>query len=408
LALVVLATIMLVVASVAVWVNRVALQDAAWTSATTQMVQDPRIRDPLAAYISAQLVAKIDVETQLQQTLPGPTKRLAPLVATTVNQAITQATSRLLAQPAVQKILVVAIRASHTQAVDVLNGKKVKANPDGTVTVSLVPVIVAVAERLGIPTDRLAALPPQFGKLAVLPGKRLSTARTITKWLQDGVVVLVVLTLLLYAAAIWLAVDRRRQVWRVGLSLVIGALLVVLARALIGGYLPGAISRVPDAQTAVRDAWRIISAPLGLGAITTAAVGVIMLLGAWLTGPHRFAVRARTVAGPWLSDPRYAYGGLVVVLLLLIAWGPTPATENPVAMLVAAACAAVGLEAVRRQVRTDQQLLPAAPGAPSVPADAASRSSAVTSAASPTPTGPADDATRPAAGDPGGDPPAST
>ena len=359
LTLVILATITLILASAGVWADRVALQDATWKSASQHMIADPRVRDPLAAYIATQIKTRIDLQTQLQQVLPGPTQRLAPLIATTLDQAITQATSRILARPAVQKLVVAAVSVAHHQAIDVLNGKRLKQNPDGTVTLSLVPVITAVAGQLGISPDRLKALPPNVGTIAVLPGTKLSTARKITQWARQVAIALVIVTLLLYAAAIWFAVDRRRQVWRVGFSLVVAALVLVLVRAVVGSYLPGAITDVPDGQTAVREAWRIVSESLVLGAVTTAIVGMIMILGAWLSGARPFAVRLRTAIGPWLAEARYAYGGLLVLVLILAAWGPTPATQNLVVMIIATACAAVGVEALRRQIRLETTVLPA-------------------------------------------------
>ena len=70
---------------------------------------------------------------------------------------------------------------------------------------------------------------------------------------------------------------------------------------------------------------------------------------AWLAGPTRLATGVRRLKAPFLREPRYAWGGLAVIVLLLIAWGPTPATRSLLPMLVLTALLAIGVEALRRQ-----------------------------------------------------------
>lgn len=70
---------------------------------------------------------------------------------------------------------------------------------------------------------------------------------------------------------------------------------------------------------------------------------------AWLAGPTRLATGIRHLKAPFLREPRYAWGGLAVIVLLLIAWGPTPATRSPLPMLFLIALLALGVEALRRQ-----------------------------------------------------------
>ena len=57
----------------------------------------------------------------------------------------------------------------------------------------------------------------------------------------------------------------------------------------------------------------------------------------------------RRVLAPYLKDPWMAWGGLAAIVLLLLAWSPTPATRNWVTVTLLTASAALGLEVLRRQ-----------------------------------------------------------
>ena len=79
------------------------------------------------------------------------------------------------------------------------------------------------------------------------------------------------------------------------------------------------------------------------------AYGVVIVLAAWLAGPTRVATAARRAAAPFLREPRYAWGAAAAIVLLLIIWGPTPATRSPIPLLALIALLALGVELLRRQ-----------------------------------------------------------
>jgi hypothetical protein len=60
-------------------------------------------------------------------------------------------------------------------------------------------------------------------------------------------------------------------------------------------------------------------------------------------------VTTRRTLAPYLREPRYAWGGLAAIVLLLVAWGPTPATRKVVPALILIALLAVGFEVLRRK-----------------------------------------------------------
>jgi Short C-terminal domain len=89
-------------------------------------------------------------------------------------------------------------------------------------------------------------------------------------------------------------------------------------------------------------------------------LGALVLFGAWLVGPGRWAISARRVSAPALRErPVASRVAVGFVLLLLVVWGPVPWTRNPVWILVAAAAAFVWLEALRRRTHDEFPDVPA-------------------------------------------------
>ena len=76
-ALVVLATILLVLGALAVWVKRVALEPGTWSDTSGKVLENPVVRQTLATYLVDQLYANVDVAGQIRAALPDRAKPLA-------------------------------------------------------------------------------------------------------------------------------------------------------------------------------------------------------------------------------------------------------------------------------------------------------------------------------------------
>ena len=107
-------------------------------------------------------------------------------------------------------------------------------------------------------------------------------------------------------------------------------------------------SATESAKPAAQTTWEIVTSLLADGAWTMIGVGVVALIGIWLTGGSRYATRARRQLAPYLARPELAYGGGALLLLLLVWWGPTDQTRRWQFLLIAAVILAAGIEALRR------------------------------------------------------------
>jgi hypothetical protein len=85
-------------------------------------------------------------------------------------------------------------------------------------------------------------------------------------------------------------------------------------------------------------------------AIAMVLYGLVLVLAAWLAGQTRSATFLRRAGAPWMRE--HAVGSYVVagvLLLLVVLWGPTPATRQLLPVLGFFVLAALGVSLLRRQ-----------------------------------------------------------
>jgi hypothetical protein len=98
------------------------------------------------------------------------------------------------------------------------------------------------------------------------------------------------------------------------------------------------------------DIYLIESSILHQIGIATVAYGLIVVAGAVLAGPTRWATSLRRHMAPTLNDAQaIAWGALAGLVVLLAAWGPTHALRAWWGILLFAGLLAGGLVAFRRQ-----------------------------------------------------------
>ena len=178
---------------------------------------------------------------------------------------------------------------------------------------------------------------------------QLSAVQKLVNVLQKTAKWLWVFPLLLYAAAIWLARGRRREAIRgMGLSwLLVGLGLVVLVR-LGGPRMIGSLVAVPENEPAALSVWQTLTANLRDSARALLMIGVIILVGAWLVGPGRWATAVRGWLAPFLRKPVLIYAAVAIAVMLILLFVPLRENRSFISTLVFLAALVLGVEIVRR------------------------------------------------------------
>lgn len=348
--LLVLAGLLLLLSSFAVWVNRVALNTTVFTDTSAELLDDEAIRGAVATRAVDELFNSVDVQAEVEGQLPKDFKSLSGPAAAGLRQASYQILDRSLEQPALQGLFAKALEQSHKTLVDVLKGGGDTASTEGgVVTLDLREIVVETADRIGLGEQVVDKLPEDAGRIEVLRSDQLDTAQNAFQLLKTLAWVLPLLTLGAFALAVWLARDRRRAMRAVGVILAVVGVLGLVAARLTGNYVVTSLVKDADTRTAAGNAWNILTDLMRSSFRWLIIVGVLFLVAAWLAGPGRRAISTRRAIAPAFANRVWAYAALATVTLLLLLNGQVNDFTRFLFVAILAALGATWIELTRRQ-----------------------------------------------------------
>ncbi len=350
--LIVLATVIGVASVFALWAKRQLLETETWTETSEELIQHPEIQDAVSTFIVTAIYDNVDVEAALAERLPPELAPLAGPAAGALRGAADDVALKALEQPRIQALWVEANEAAQSKLIALIEDEgEFVATTGGVVSLDLKSLLEQVTAQLGIGSKLVTALPPEASSIEVMQSDELEAAQKGVNLLETVGYVLTALVLLLYAAAIWLAGDRRRTALRsVGFSFIVVGAAVLFARSAAGNVVVDSLSEAASSDAAVSATFEIGTSLILETGQSIVAYGIVIVLAAWLAGPTRFATSIRHAITPYLRQPSYAYGGLAVLLALLFWWDPVVATHRVVPSLLLIAFAVLGTEMLRRQV----------------------------------------------------------
>lgn len=337
-----------------IWVNRQALNTDNWVDTSTDLLQDEEVQARLSNYLADQLFADVDVQAELEGTLPP---RLAPLAGPAtgaLHQLAPQVAQRALDTPQFESLWSQANRSAHESLLKILNDEgSAISTGGGEVTLDLSALLSQIGGQLG--GGIASKVPPDAGKLTILKSDELSLAQDVTSLIRRLPIVLTLLALLLYGLAVYLAGPRRREALRsVGFGFLIAGVLALVLRQFAGNMVTDALADGDSVRPAVDAVWTIGTALLRTVAVSAITFGILVVIAAWLAGPTRLATNLRREAAPYLRErPSSAYALVAVVFLALILWAPVAAFQKPIGLILLAVLMVIGTEALRRQTATE-------------------------------------------------------
>jgi hypothetical protein len=355
-ALIVAASLIALASTLTAWVDRQMLDEQAWRTASAELIEDPQVRDAIAVYVVNELYDNVDVAAGLEERLPGDLKALAAPLAGALRQPATDGVERLLEAPRVQQLFIDASSLAQQKLVNVLEDKTGEgiSSGDGTVTVDLGQLLSQVGAELGLPASALDRLPPDAGTITVMQSDQLAAAQTAVRALRVLSAVLLVVVLVLYGLAIYLAKGARREAIRnVAWAFVLVGLVVLVVRRFAGEGVVDALV-APASQDTGHRVWLISSSILGQIGWAAILYGVVGLLGAVFAGPTAAATSVRRdAAGVLNGRPGIVWAVVAAVFLLVVLWGPTHALRTLWGVTLLAALVAGGIVALRRQTLSE-------------------------------------------------------
>ena len=226
----------------AVWANRQVSDTDRYVETVAPLAHDPAIQSAIAARVSQEVFARVDVNAITAQTLdaiakldlpPRAAAGLAALQVPIVNgvQNFTRSeVEKVVASPQFATVWAQANRAAHTQLVNLLSGEQNGAvtTQNGAVTLNLAPIIAKVKQQLIADGYTVANNIPTVNKSFVLVrSDAITKAQGVYRLLDTLGTWLPVIALLLLGVGVYLARDHRR-------ALLLGSLGVVASMLVLG------------------------------------------------------------------------------------------------------------------------------------------------------------------------------
>ena len=283
--LVVVASILLLLSSLTVWVKRQALDTDAWTNASGQMLANDEIRQQLSIYLVDTLFSSLDATARIEQALPANRAGLAPIITGALQNVAVQAADRILETPKAQALWEEANRRAHTRLDPGPRGQGHGGRSDhpGRRGRPRPEPARPAAERpfrhTGCPGRRQDHDPPL----------RSTEERAARAQGDQGALGLPARArpLPLRARHLPRPRPRRRFLRATAASFLLVGVLVLVIDRLTQGAVVGSLIKTDAAAPAGNAAWGIGTQLLRSVAYALILYGVAGLIGAWLAGPTR-------------------------------------------------------------------------------------------------------------------------
>jgi hypothetical protein len=349
-ALVVLGTILALIAVLAIWVNRLALDTDNWVATSDELLQDDEVRAVLAATLTDSLYSSVDVAGQLREVLPPAAQPLAGPAAAGLREFTERRANIFLQRPRVVAAWREANRNAHEQFVRIVKGESAAIQTqNGNVVLLLRPLLADLAAQIGL-GNVVDRLPTDAGTIVIMKSDQLDALQKLVRILDFVASWLWAIAFACWGLAVYLSPGRRLKTLR-GIAfgfLFVGLAVLVVIR--VGGkFVVDSLVQVDSNRPAAANAFDIVTGDLRTTGRTFVAVAIIMIIGAWLAGPGRRAIAFRRWSSPWLREyPELIWGVFAFLVLLVLLWGPIEATRNLVGVVVLVGFAALGLWAYRR------------------------------------------------------------
>lgn len=324
--LVILAALLSVLSVVAVWANSMVEDTDRYVDTVAPLAEDPAVQAAVTNRATTAILDQIDVKALVGELSAAAEQKGAPPAAATLlgqlrgpienglKELVSATVHRIVSSGAFETLWRDANRVAHRSFDKALTGKGggAVALKGDQVAVDVGPIVDRAKDELVKSGFSPAArIPEVHTDFVVFSSEELAKVKTYTRILQIIGAWLPVVTLLIAAAAVFLAAHRRRVLVATALAVAFGMLVLgvtlTVFRSIYLDRLPAEVSQ--DAAAAVFDA---LVTFLRATIRVVAAVALVTALAAFLTGPSRVAVTTRRACSSGIASVRgvAASGGL--------------------------------------------------------------------------------------------------
>ena len=306
--LVVLGCVLAPLSVVGVWAGNLVSDTGRYVATVQPLIDDPAIQNVLTDKISNQITGRLNVtglvnNASAQLNSKGLTRisslltSFGPQIASSVNGFIHSTVHSIITSQPMAVAWTQVNTIAHQSLVNVLSGQNGGAvsTKNGQIALNLGPLIAVAKQQLVARGFSLAkSIPTVNATVPLFEAKDLGKAQAGYRLVKAEKLAFPILTLLLLAGGVFAARNRRRALIGAGLGLAASMLVLsiglLIARSIYLSSVPSSVLPT-DAAAAAYDA---LVHFLKLGLRTVLAVGLVVAIAAFFTGPSRTAVATRS------------------------------------------------------------------------------------------------------------------
>lgn len=285
------------------WSSSLVSNTDAWVAAVGPLAANPAVQEEVASVAATSLCENLEIGRVIEDQLPGNLSFLAIPAASYIESFIHSEALALVQSPQFYQTWTSLNKAAHAVLNEFVAGEKstgILETSDGKIAIDLSSVGEALRDRLAAKGYAFAENIPAISndeQIVIADSAALANAQHVIGTLNQTSPLLVVIVILCFVGALFIAVDRRRAGLWIAAAAATALCLVRLALALAQPSVVGAISPMGGGfGAAVSAAYGIVLSPLfaWLGWLT--ALAAVAWIALFLAGPSSIACKVRGIA----------------------------------------------------------------------------------------------------------------
>lgn len=272
----------LISANLVFWTARTLVETDRYTDATQSLIKKPAVQKAIADKTTEAIFTKVDVTALLEETLPPRVQFAAPSLAAQIETFTNNKANKLLASKEFEHVWVNTNQKAHERFIEAIRNYK----GDGTINISdIYAKLAARLENTKLAFLQNVTLPSKIGSIQVIDAPWLRQANYVVVNLDTIRLVTILLFVVLTAAAVAIAKNRRRVTISVGIFFAVLMAITLVAVRISREVLVAQVD--PRYQRAAIEAYQAVFNPFVSQTIAIMSVGVAVALVAWLAWPSK-------------------------------------------------------------------------------------------------------------------------
>src|SRR5829696_20150 len=230
------------------WAKRQALETDPWVNTSGRLLKNAEIRDELGRELSQRVFEIPAVRDRVASLPPGDARAL--------RRTVREKAPEVLGSDPALRAWRTANRRAHILLLRFLDGDR------DTVVLNVRALLRDVADEAGIAKDLVDEIPSNIANLEIISGGELQSARDGASLLRTLAILLPLLAIVLFLAAVLVAPRRLTALAAAGGCLVLAALTVIVLRRIGRGIIVDQLADTSEAKPAVQATWSIATSLL--------------------------------------------------------------------------------------------------------------------------------------------------